>query len=43
MNVHLLTAIIEFGRGQQDSVLSVEKMRNYFLIKAELASNVKDA
>ena len=40
-NAHLLTSLVEFSRGQPSSY-PISKMRNYFLVKAELSENLVD-
>lgn len=40
-NAHLLTSLIEFSRGQLSSY-PINKMRNYFLVKAELSESLED-
>ena len=40
-NAHLLTSLVEFSRGQLSSY-PISKMRNYFLVKAELSENLVD-
>lgn len=40
-NAHLLTSLVEFSRGQLSSY-PIDKMRNYFLVKAELSENLAD-